>query len=74
MRRRTIVGLIGSTVVLPHAVRAQPANAPVVGFLSSRSAEESAGKANLLGFPDAKSYPTPKSNAQLISEDLSQAV
>ena len=42
MRRREFVGLVGSTAILPFAARAQPANAPVVGFLSSRSPEEAA--------------------------------
>ena len=42
MRRREFVGLVGSTAILPFAARARPANAPVVGFLSSRSPEEAA--------------------------------
>jgi putative ABC transport system substrate-binding protein len=42
MRRRDFVGLIGTTAILPFASRAQSANSPVVGFLSSRSPEEAA--------------------------------
>jgi ABC-type uncharacterized transport system substrate-binding protein len=42
MRRREFVGLLGSTTLLPLMARAQPASAPVVGFLSSRSPDEAA--------------------------------
>jgi len=42
MQRRKFVGLVGSAALLPLAARAQQATKPVVGFLSSRSPEESA--------------------------------
>src|SRR5262245_25380240 len=61
MRRRDFIkGIAGSTAAWPLAARAQPA-VPVIGFLSSRSAEESAGHVrafqqglNALGYVDGR--------------------
>jgi putative ABC transport system substrate-binding protein len=39
MRRRDLIHLIGSAAILPLAARAQPAPAPVIGYLSTRSPE-----------------------------------
>ncbi len=44
MRRRDVIPLIGSVIALPLAVRAQQAGLPVIGFLSSRSPDESANE------------------------------
>jgi putative ABC transport system substrate-binding protein len=42
MRRRDFLGILGGTAIWPHAARAQQPQTPVIGFLSSRSASESA--------------------------------
>jgi putative tryptophan/tyrosine transport system substrate-binding protein len=42
MRRRDLIKLIASSAVWPLAANAQPSNKPVIGFLSARSAKESA--------------------------------
>ena len=42
MRRRAFIKLIAWSAVWPLAADAQPANKPVIGFLSARSAKESA--------------------------------
>lgn len=45
MKRREFITLLGSTAIvgiLPANVRAQPSDKPVIGFLSARSAKESA--------------------------------
>src|SRR5689334_5428324 len=41
LKRRQFIALVGAAVAWPRAVRAQPAVIPVVGFMSSRSAEDS---------------------------------
>ena len=53
MRRREFVGLLGSTTLLPLTARAQPANAPVVGLLSSRSPDELVSAAFRRGLAEA---------------------
>jgi putative ABC transport system substrate-binding protein len=40
MKRRDFVAGLGMAAVWPHAVAAQSASSPVIGFLSTRSAEE----------------------------------
>src|SRR5262245_35597672 len=42
MRRRAFIKLIACSTVWPLAADAQPTNKPVIGFLSARSAKESA--------------------------------
>src|SRR5262245_48236290 len=42
MKRRVFIALIGGVVVWPGTMNAQQSNTPIVGFLSSRSPEESA--------------------------------
>jgi putative ABC transport system substrate-binding protein len=42
MRRRDFIGIAGGAAIWPHAARTQQKATPVIGFLSSRSAEESA--------------------------------
>jgi len=42
MRRREFITLVGGAVTWPFAVRAQQPVIPVIGFLSFRSANESA--------------------------------
>jgi putative ABC transport system substrate-binding protein len=41
MRRRDFIKVIGSTVAWPLAARAQQGILPVIGFMSSRSPEDS---------------------------------
>ena len=45
MRRREVIAGLGAATVWPPSARAQQAVGPVVGFLSGRSQEESAGDA-----------------------------
>jgi ABC-type uncharacterized transport system substrate-binding protein len=42
MRRREFIKVIAGSAVWPLAANAQPSNKPVIGFLSARSAKESA--------------------------------
>jgi hypothetical protein len=42
MRRRDFIKVIAGSAVWPLAANAQPSNRPVIGFLSARSAKESA--------------------------------
>src|SRR6516164_8289249 len=42
MRRREFITLIAGAVVLPHAAHAQQPAMPVIGYLSSRSPEDTA--------------------------------
>jgi putative tryptophan/tyrosine transport system substrate-binding protein len=42
MRRRDVITLVGGATAWPLVARAQPAGLPVIGFLSNRSAGESA--------------------------------
>jgi hypothetical protein len=42
MRRRELITFLGSVAVCPLTARAQQSATPVVGFLSTRSANESA--------------------------------
>src|SRR5215475_12495481 len=48
MRRRDFLGLVGGGIALPAIARAQQQTMPTIGFLSSRSPEES--KPHLEGF------------------------
>jgi len=48
MRRRDFIGLVGGTAVWPLAVRAQQAAMPMIGFLTTRSANDST--ANVAAF------------------------
>jgi putative ABC transport system substrate-binding protein len=48
MRRRDYIGLVGGTAVWPLAVRAQQAAMPMIGFLTTRSANDST--ANVAAF------------------------
>src|SRR5829696_2672085 len=43
MRRRDFIGAVGAASALPIAARAQPIAMPVIGFMSGRWPEESAG-------------------------------
>jgi len=42
MRRREFIGIVAGLAAWPLAANAQPSNKPVIGFLSARSAKESA--------------------------------
>src|SRR4051812_16935240 len=44
MRRRTFLALLGGTAEWPLPVRAQPSSIPVIGFLSSASPDQDAGR------------------------------
>src|SRR4029079_15702616 len=48
MRRREFIGLVGSGIAWPAVARAQQQSVPTIGFLSSRSPEDS--KPHLEGF------------------------
>ena len=48
MRRREFIGLVGGMAVWPLAVRAQQAAMPMIGFLTTRSANDST--ANVAAF------------------------
>ena len=48
MRRREFIGLVGSGIAWPAVARAQQLSVPTIGFLSSRSPEDS--KPHLEGF------------------------
>src|SRR6478736_9167323 len=42
MRRRDFIRIVAGSAAWPLAANAQPSNKPVIGFLSARSAKESA--------------------------------
>jgi len=42
MRRRDFIRIVAGSAAFPLAANAQPSNKPVIGFLSARSAKESA--------------------------------
>lgn len=61
MKRRDFIAGLGVTAIGPHAVLAQPAAAPVIGFISTRSPEEATPHTNAfrrgleeMGYPEGR--------------------
>jgi ABC-type sugar transport system substrate-binding protein len=51
LKRREVITLIGAAAARPVAARAEQAGVPVIGFLSSRSPEDSGFVAERTGRP-----------------------